>query len=74
MVASALDSRETILITNIYAPIDIQGKIQLWAHLRFVRSCAPYLPWILGGDFNFVLSLDDKRGGLPRLGPSSDIF
>ncbi|XP_059068224.1 uncharacterized protein LOC131858791 [Cryptomeria japonica] len=74
MVASALDSGETILISNVYAPLDIRCKTQLWAHLQFVRSCPPYLPWILGGDFNYVLSLEEKRGGLPRLGSSSDLF
>jgi len=29
MVASALESGETILVTNVYALIDIRGKIQL---------------------------------------------
>ncbi|XP_059064615.1 uncharacterized protein LOC131856729 [Cryptomeria japonica] len=74
MVASILESGETILVSNVYAPIDIRGKSQLWAHIRYVRSCAPFLPWILAGDFNAVLSLEEKRGGLPRLGPSSDMF
>ncbi|XP_057868067.2 uncharacterized protein LOC131075253 [Cryptomeria japonica] len=74
MVASILESGETILVSNVYAPIDIRGKSQLWAHIRYVRSCAPFLPWILAGDFNVVLSLEEKRGGLPRLGPASDMF
>ena len=56
MVATALDFGETILVTNVYAPIDIHGKIHLWDHIRYVHSCAPYFPWILGGDFNSILS------------------
>ena len=43
MVAIALDSGETILVTNVYAPIDIHGKIHLWDHIRYVCSCAPFL-------------------------------
>lgn len=74
MVASVLESGETILVSNVYAPIDIRGKIQLWAYIRYVRSCAPFLPWILAGDFNVVLSMKEKQGGLPRLGPASDLF
>lgn len=74
MVASSLDFGETIRITDIYAPIDICSKIQFWAHIRYVRSCAPCLPWIVGGDFNFVLSLEKKRGGLSRLGHASNLF
>ena len=37
-------------------------------------SCAPYFPWILGGDFNSILSLQEKRGGWARLGPTSNLF
>ena len=74
MVATALDSGETILVTNIYAPIDSHGKIHLWDHIRYVCSCAPYFPWILGGDFNSILSLEEKRGGWARLGTASNLF
>ena len=74
MVATALDSSETILVTNVYAPIDIRGKIHLWDHIRYVRSYSPYFPWILGGDFNSILSLEEKRGGWARLGPASNLF
>ena len=38
MVATALDSGETILVTNVYAPIDIHEKIHLWDHIRYVHS------------------------------------
>ena len=74
MVATALDSSETILVTNFYAPIDIHVKIHLEDHIRYVHSCAPYFPCILGGDFNSILSLEEKRGGWARLGPASNFF
>ena len=74
MVATALDSGETILVTNVYARIDIHGKIHLWDHIRYVHSCVPYFPWILGGNFNSILSLEEKRGGWARLGPASNLF
>lgn len=74
MVASSLETSETILVTNVYAPIDIHGKNQLWDHIRYVILCAPYLPRILAGDFNSVLSLEEKRGGFPRPGPVAALF
>ena len=39
-----------------------------------MHSCAPYFPWILGGDFNSIVSLEEKRGGWARLGPASNLF
>ena len=71
MVAYALDSREVIMVTNVYAPIDLVGKEKIWSHIQYVRNCHPYHPWVLAGDFNLVLSLEEKQGGLARLGPSS---
>ena len=44
MVATALDFGEAILVTNVYAPIDICMKIHLWDHIRYVHSYAPYFP------------------------------
>lgn len=74
MIASSLDSGETILIPNFYTPIDICGKNQLWAHIKYVWSYAPYLPWILSSDFNSILSLAEKREGLSRFGPTRYLF
>jgi len=74
MVASALDSREVIMVTNVYAPIDLMGKEELWSHIQYVRNCHPYHPWVLVGDFNSVLSLEEKQGGLARLVLSSTLL
>lgn len=62
------------MVTNVYSLIYIHGKTLLWAHIRYVRSCAPFLPWVLASDFNSVLSFEEKGGGLATLGPSSDLF
>ena len=74
MVASALDPREVIMITNVYAPVDFVGKKELWRHIQYVRNCHPFHHWVLARDFNSVLSLEEKQGGLARLGPSSALL
>lgn len=74
IVASTLDSGEVIMITNVYAPIDFVGKEELWRHFQYVRNCHPFHPWVLARDFNSILSLEEKQGGLVRLGPSSALL
>ena len=74
MVASSLETGEMILVTNVYVPIDLLGKLKLRAHIRHVRHCHPFFPWIVAWDFNFFLSLEEKRGGLAHLGPSSKLL
>ena len=71
MVASSLEIGEMILVTNVYAPIDLHSKIKLWAHIRHVKSYYPFLPCIVARDFNSIVSLEEKWGGLTFLGPSS---
>ena len=74
MVASSVETRDLIHVTNVYAPVDLPSKTKLWAYIRHVRSYFPFLPWIVAGDFNSLINLEEKRGGLTRLGPSSKIL
>ena len=57
------------MVTNVYVPVHLVGKEELWSHIQYVRNCHPYHPWVLAGDFNLVLGLREKQGGLARLGP-----
>ena len=36
LVASCLDTGERCLLSNIYAPTDISGKSNLWAHIGYI--------------------------------------
>lgn len=74
LVATRFDSRKTLLFTNVYAPTDFMGNLLLWSHIRFVRSIAPLLPWILAGDFNAISHLEEKRVGISRLDPFSKLL
>ena len=74
LIATSFENGERCFLSNIYAPTDFAGKVQLWAHIRFIRSLDPFLPWIMAGDFNAVINLEEKRGGLPRLDQSSNLL
>lgn len=71
VVVSSQELGETVLLSNIYMPNDFLGKQLLWSHISFVRSLAPLLPWIAMGDFNAIIELDEKKGGIVRLEPFS---
>ncbi|XP_021799965.1 uncharacterized protein LOC110744298 [Prunus avium] len=51
------------LFSAIYArPCNVK-KEKLWEYLNFVASCHQ-MPWLLAGDFNDILQVEDKVGGV----------
>ena len=60
MVSPCMESGEYVLFSNIYAPIDLKGKLLVWNNIHLVRSLFPYLAWIVAGDFNAILDLTEK--------------
>lgn len=50
------------LLTTIYASPSGPKREKLWDYLNFVSSCHQ-LPWVLAGDFNELLHVEDKLGG-----------
>lgn len=52
------------LFSAIYASPRFRERCLLWNNLSNVAQ-ARNLPWIIGGDFNEMLSSDDKFGGRP---------
>ena len=50
-------------LTRLYGHLDTQGRPESWAHLHQLAK-TNNLPWICVGDFNKVLSVTEKQGGL----------
>ena len=71
-MASHFEIGERCLFSNMYAPSDFVGKS--WSHIKFFRSLDLFLPWIVAGDFNANNNLEEKRGRIARLGPSSSML
>ena len=43
-------------------------------NLKAMRTLIPEKPWIVGGDFNLIRSLEEKRGGLRRMDTAMEQF
>ncbi|KAL9230760.1 hypothetical protein vseg_006071 [Gypsophila vaccaria] len=57
-----LARRQSFFYTVVYAFNSAQDRLPLWNHLRKLASMVSG-PWAIGGDFNCVLSADEKVGG-----------
>jgi len=61
MLMQPLGDKEVYLITNVYGPQKLEDKLRLLNSLEELRGRYPIMPWILGGDFNMIKSLSEKR-------------
>jgi hypothetical protein len=62
-VASSKDGA----ITNVYGPQSMQDKERFIRSLHYVQTLIHTPHWIIGGDFNMILTLEEKVGGSKRL-------
>lgn len=42
--------------------------------MQAARRIYPETPWIVGGDFNMIITIDEKKGGIRRPDQHMDIF
>ncbi|KAI0492136.1 hypothetical protein KFK09_026402 [Dendrobium nobile] len=49
------------IVASVYGSTDSQERKLLWDSLE--KHCSVDLPLVIGGDFNCILSQDEKRGG-----------
>jgi len=52
------------MVTNVYGPQNPNDKLKLLTSLEELRQRHPPIPWILGGDFNMIKSLTEKKEAL----------
>jgi exonuclease III len=61
-------------LTNIYGPASPRDKQAFLRSLRHLSGLTKHDRWILGGDFNIIRSLEEKKGGSRRLDQDSCDF
>jgi hypothetical protein len=59
---------------NVYGPHNQEDKDKLMQRLELIRTLVTTRNWILGGDFNMILSLEEKIGGTKKLEQDSSKF
>ena len=61
-------------LSNVYFPQEKTSKIVLLNTLAHLNSNRSHPLWIVGGDFNMILRMDEKTGGRSRLELESNHF
>lgn len=62
-----LTNQETdilVVVTLVYAKCNQQERLCLWESLIDMAQTIQH-PWLIGGDFNVIVSEEEKLGGLP---------
>ena len=69
-----IGSNKTRYITNVYGPTTPRDKNAFIRNLEGLATLTSGSKWILGGDFNLICNLDEKRGGTRRIMVESGKF
>lgn len=62
------------VITNVYGPFQLTQKPTVLEELQSLREWVGKEHWIIGGDFNLIRSLEEKKGGIRTLSNISASF
>ena len=62
------------VITNVYGPFQLVRKLAFLEELRSLSAWVGRDHYIIGGDFNLIRPLDEKKGGIRSLSSVSASF
>jgi len=62
VVIQPVGDRETYLVMNVYGSHRMDDKLRFLDSLVDLREIHVGIPWIMGGDFNMIKSLSEKKG------------
>lgn len=67
-------SKFSFVISNVYAPNVLANRRQFYTFIYNYHASFQQSPWLVGGDFNSPLNLEDKLGGKISLSTSMQDF
>ena len=65
---------ERILISRVYGPHSPRDRKDFLNNVQTIRRILLGNLWIIGGDFNLIRELGEKRGGIRQMGQSMEDF
>ena len=69
-----LGTRIRGFISNVYGPSKVDQKQAFIESITDLKTLAQNRAWIIGGDFNLIRNLDEKKGGIRNLNSTSTPF
>jgi exonuclease III len=65
---------DKVMFTNVYGPQLLDDKKRMMTALENLRDRNMNSHWILAGDFNIIVTLAEKKGGVRRLDRDVEVF
>eukprot|EP00253_Pinus_taeda_P013029 PITA_13029 len=59
-------TREQVVISGVYGPSSPGEKENFLNYIQSIRRIYSDVDWIIGGDFNLIRSLEEKKGGIRK--------
>ncbi|KAG5577842.1 hypothetical protein H5410_057976 [Solanum commersonii] len=60
-----LENDQHFFVSIVYAKCDAEERKQSWNDIYCISNNIQNSPWLIGGDFNVIMSEEEKIGGLP---------
>lgn len=62
------------VVTNVYDPFQPSKKYAFLSNLESLKEWVENDHWLIGGDFNIIQSLEEKKGGIRLISVASTLF
>eukprot|EP00253_Pinus_taeda_P023556 PITA_23556 len=69
-----IGSSEWVALSGVYGPHSPNERKGFLQNMKSIRRLYPEMPWIIDGDFNIIMTLVEKRGGLRRTNQDMEAF
>jgi len=67
-------TKEQVVISGVYGPPSPGEKENFINSMKIIRRLYLEAAWIIGGDFNLIRSLEEKKGGIRKMDHFMDKF
>lgn len=73
-IGGILGTKERVLIMGAYGPHVPGERERFLRNVQAARRICPDLPWIVGGDFNMIRTMEEKKGGIRKFYQYMEMF